>query len=113
MLSAVLEMVLALLAAVGLVFLLWMLVVRRLLPLSDKYGIVVTVVRGKGNGEGLEQRVRELLWLRQSNLFRGNIVIVDCGLNEQGRALARLLCANTDEVFLCSAENLPQLILDT
>lgn len=110
MLRAVLEMLLTLLAAVGMAFLLWLLVARRLLPFSDPHGQVYTLVRGRGGGEGVEQCVRELLWLRRWNLFRGGIVVVDCGLNEEGRALVRLLCANTDEVTFCDAEGLSQML---
>lgn len=113
MLTAIMEILLSALAAVGLAFIVWLITVRRLLPLSDKYGIVFTVVRGVGSGDGLEQRVRELLWLRRWNLLRGNILVVDCGLNEDGRALARLLCANTDEVLLCDQAQFSEMIFDT
>lgn len=109
----ILETVFALLATLGLAFLLWLFAARRLLMPDDEYGRAVAVVRGEGSGEGLEQRVRELLWLRNWSLFQSNIVIVDCGLNEQGRALAQLLCANTDDILLCSIEKLSQLISDT
>lgn len=110
MLSAILEILLAILAAVGLAGILWMLWARCLLPLGGEDGRIAAVVCGCGDGAGVEQSVRSLLRLRRCNLYHGLILILDCGLDEQGRALARLLCANSGEVMLCDESELSDLI---
>ena len=112
MLMLVLEMIFTLLASVGLVSILWALLARRIVPASSGED-VFAVVRGCGRGAELEQDVRDLLWLRNRDLYPGAILIVDCGLDEEGRALARLLCANTDEIRFCDAEEAARLIFHT
>ena len=77
-----------LLAAFGLVSLGWLALGALLLPVGR--GARVTVP-AQGGGEGLEQTVRGLLWLRRTGLWRGEIVIEDRGLDGDGRALARAL----------------------
>lgn len=80
-----------LLAAFGLVCLVWLAYGALLLP-----GVrpVETAVEAAGDGEGLEQTVKALLWLRRAGLLWGEIVLEDRGLTERGaelcRALARL-----------------------
>lgn len=83
-----LELMTALLAAFGLVCLVWMAIGRLLLPAVCPARMVVTA---RGGGEGLEQTVKGLLWLRRSGLWRGNVVIEDGGLDEKGLALALAL----------------------
>ena len=77
-----------LLAAFGLVSLGWLALGWLLLP-----GVcpVRAVVEAHGAGEGLEQSVKALLWLRRTGLWWGQVVIKDCGLNREGMALARRL----------------------
>ena len=48
---------------------------------------------------GLEQTVKGLLWLRRSGLWRGEVVIEDCGLDEDGAALARALAEENGVLF--------------
>ena len=110
MLSAILEVILAVLAAVGLMALGWLIFGRWLLPLGGTDAGMWAVLNADGNGEGLEQAVHSLLWLRRCDLWRGRLVIVDRGLDEEGRRLARLLCANTDDIVLCDLEDLPALV---
>lgn len=77
-----------LLAAFGLVSLGWLALGALLLP-----GVCPArmVVDARGSGEGLEQTVKALLWLRRTGLWWGEVVIEDCGLNREGEALARAL----------------------
>lgn len=77
-----------LLAAFGLVSLGWLALGALLLPGRCAARFVVSA---RGGGEGLEQTVKSLLWLRYTGLWRGEIVIEDCGLDEEGAALARTL----------------------
>lgn len=80
--------VLGLLAAFGLLALCWLLLGRLLLPVPLDLTVSLT---GHGDGEGLEQGVRALHWLRRTGLWRGDIRIVDEGLSPRGLAVARQL----------------------
>lgn len=88
-----LEFLTALLAAFGLFCLLWFATGWLLRPSGDCPTRMVITARGAG--EGLEQTVKALLWLRGSGLWRGTIVIEDSGLDEYGLALARILSARS------------------
>ena len=85
-----------LLAAFGLVSLGWLALGALLLPGRCAARFVVSA---RGGGEGLEQTVKGLLWLRRSGLWRGEIVIEDCGLDGDGAALARALAGNDGVCF--------------
>lgn len=80
--------VLGLLAAFGLLALCWLLLGRLLLPVPLDLTVSLT---GHGDGEGLEQGVRALHWLRRTGLWRGDIRIVDGGLSPRGLVVARQL----------------------
>ena len=86
--TEVFQFVAVLLAAFGLVSLGWLAVGALLLP-----GVcpVRMAVDAKGDGEGLEQTVKALLWLRRTGLWWGEVVIEDRGLTGDGLALARAL----------------------
>ncbi len=90
------EFLLILPAAFGLAGAVWLGLGRLLLPAPCP---VRAVIVGRGCGDGLEQTVRGLLWLRRSGLWRGTVVITDGGLDPQGLALARML-ARRDGVEL-------------
>lgn len=104
MLMIVLEMVFTLLAALGLASVLWVIFARRIVSVSGGKG-QFAVVCAAGRGDELEQTIRDLLWLHSRDLYHGSILLVDCGLDEEGRALAHLLCANNREILLCTAED--------
>ena len=86
----------ALLAAFGLVSLGWLALGALLLP-----GVCPArmVVEAEGDGGGLEQTVKALLWLRRTGLWWGDVVIEDCGLDRDGMALARALGSRTGVEF--------------
>lgn len=52
---------------------------------------VEVVIPAAGTGDGLEQTVRGLLWLRRTGLLRCTLSIRDEGLTEGGTVLALLL----------------------
>ena len=85
-----------LLAAFGLVSLGWLTLGALLLPGRCAARFVVSA---RGGGEGLEQTVKGLLWLRRAGLWRGVVVIEDCGLDEGGAALARALAGKSGVTF--------------
>ena len=85
-----------LLAAFGLVSLGWLALGALLLPGRCAARFTVSA---RGGGEGLEQTVKGLLWLRRTGLWRGVIVIEDCGLDGDGAALARALAGKSGVYF--------------
>ena len=101
MLTAILEVLLALLAAVGLMAVGWLVFGRFVLPLGNEDNRTMVVVEARGDGAGLEQTVHGLLWLRRGDLWRYRVVIMDCGLDSGGRDIARRLAAGGGHVSLC------------
>lgn len=100
----ILEVILSLLAVVGLLSLSWLLLGHILTPAGN--GETVSLVAGKGDGETLEQSVRGLLWLRGGGLLTGSVVIVDCGLTSTGRAVAAALCLREPGIEICPLSEL-------
>ena len=105
---AITEIVLALLAVVGLLSLGWLLFGKILTPVGG--GRVCAVVPGEGDGGDLEQAVTGLLWLRGGGLMRGTVVIADCGLNAAGKAVVAALTLREPGVALCPVSDLPDYI---
>ena len=58
------------------------------------------LLRGQGDGDGLEQTVRGFVWLRGLGLLRVPILIADLGLDPRGREIALRLCARWPGVIL-------------
>ncbi|MTS91653.1 hypothetical protein GMD93_11545 [Pseudoflavonifractor sp. BIOML-A4] len=107
----VLEALVALLAACGLLALGWIAFGRLLAPVGGKDGgAVYAVVPAGGDGETLEHDVTGLLWLRGGNLARFTIVIADRGLTDQGRTVAAILTERDSGVVGCPAEKLGELV---
>ena len=86
--TEVFQFLAVLLAAFGLVSLGWLAIGALLLPAVCPARMVV---EAKGSGDGLEQSVKAILWLRRTGLWWGDVVIEDCGLDREGVALARAL----------------------
>jgi hypothetical protein len=108
--SVLTELLFVLLAAVGLMSLGCLLFIRCLFPTDSDGNGPLTLVPAAGDAHALDLTVHRLLRLRRWGLYHGRIAVVDCGLNEEGRTLARLLCSNTDEVLLCDRQGLSDLI---
>ena len=111
LLNGIWEVILALLASAGLLALAWVSFGRLLLPVGT-WGPAYAVVPASGDGAGLEQAVKGLLWLRGGNLARFTIVIADKGLNPAGRAVAAALLADSTGLVVCPADQLGAYILD-
>ena len=94
--TEILQFLAVLLAAFGLVSLGWLAVGALLLP-----GVCPArmIVEAKGDGGGLEQTIKALLWLRRTGLWWGDVVIEDCGLDRNGEALARALSEQSGVEF--------------
>ena len=97
----------AMLAAVGLASLLWM-VVRAIFFRSPQLPSrsLVTLIPAQGAGEQLEQQLRAALRLRREQGLPGRILLVDCGLNDEGRKLAELLAREDRWVAVCRMEEI-------
>ncbi len=93
---SVFELLAVLLAAFGLVSLGWLAVGALLLP-----GVCPArmVIDAAGDGGGLEQTVKALLWLRRTGLWWGQVVIEDRGLDRTGMAVAQALAAHSGVEF--------------
>lgn len=94
--------ILALLAAIGLASIIWTLVRTVLFQPPMRQGIVVLIC-ARGDGEELEQQVRELTVLRRERGIVGEIFLVDCGLSEEGRHICRLLARSDRRIILCKS----------
>lgn len=105
-----LELTLALLAAVGLLCLGWTLFGKLLTPPGKLGAPLCAVVRGEGDGGGLEHTVHSLIWLRGKDLADCPILLVDAGLNEEGRQVAEGLLRRWPALRLCAPEELPGLV---
>lgn len=105
----VVQVLLALLAAWGLVALGWLLLGKLLTPDLGDYP-VYAVVPADGDGAGLEHTVKGLLWLRGNDWTRCTIVIADGGLDPAGRAAATALMGRATGVVLCPTERLGEYL---
>ena len=110
-LDGILQAVLALLAAVGLLALGWTLFGWLLAP-SEGDGPVYAVVPAAGEGAHLEQDVKRLLWLRGQQKKGFTIVIADGGLDPAGRAVAAALLTGATGVVVCPADQLGAYITE-
>lgn len=102
--TAITEILLALLAVVGLLSIGFLAFGRLLSPAGG--GGSVTVLPGRGDGGDLEQAVRGAVWLRCGGVLAGRILIVDCGLTPEGRAVAQALCRREPELELVERQDL-------
>lgn len=104
----VIEIVIAFLAAGGLLVLGWFLFGRLLVPVAGEN--VFAVVRAKGSGERLEHDVAGLMWLRSGGLARVTIVIVDDGLDSMGLAVAAALLERDNGIRFCRRGELEDIL---
>lgn len=101
--------IIAALAAVGLVTLLFLLISALVRPRArDMLGAFAVVPCGAEEGKKLEYTVRALERARyEYGVFR-RIVILDRGMDEEARKIAALLCRDDFDVSLCSREQLKE-----
>lgn len=102
----IVEIIVAFLAAGGLLVLGWGLFGRLLTPIAGER--VWAVVQARDGAEWLEHDVAGLLWLRKSGMAGFTIVIMDEGLDENGRAVAAALIDRESNIRLCVAGSLEE-----
>ena len=74
---------------------------------------VHTVLTVRDGAEGLEQTLEGIMWLRQNGAMEGQILIADCGMDEEGRELARLAVKKYGKIAICKAEDVKQWIVES
>ena len=65
----------------------------------------------QGDGAYLEDQVRTLERLGRDRGVFGRVLIVDCGLTEEGRRLARLLAREDRGVGLCGPDEVERYLI--
>ena len=101
--------IIAALAAIGLMTLLFLLISALVRPRArDMLGALAVVPCGAEDGGRLEYTVRALERARYEYGGFRRIVILDCGMDEDARKLAALLCRDSFDVILRSREQLKQ-----
>ena len=103
--NALWEVLLALLAAMGLLALGWLCFGRLFTPVPGR-GQVYAIVPAKGDGANLEHTVNSLLWLQGSRPNSFQILLVDNGLDDTGRAVVSALQSRSPTLGYCPAHML-------
>ena len=103
-----LDILLVFLAAAGVALILWCLLGLLLAPVFGRN--MVTLCYAEGDGGELEQKIRSYGWLRDGRLTGGRLVIVDCGLTEQGIGRMCLLQERYPWVEYCQRDQLIEYI---
>lgn len=98
--------ILAALAAVGVAAILWAAVKAALFRAPRSARGTAALVPASGGGEHLEEQVGDLIRLREEQGVFGEILLVDCGLTEEGRKLARCLARRDRWVTFCGREEI-------
>lgn len=101
--------VVAALAAIGLTAVIFLLVSAIVHPRRRGMVPAVALVPVRGEEKKLEYTVRALERSRYEEGGFSRIVIVDCGLAEDYRRVAELLCRDDYEVELCRPAELPDI----
>ena len=104
---------LAMLAAVGLASLLWAAVRAVFFPGAPRQRHIVALIPAQGDGEGLEQQVRTLRNMRKERNVFSLILLVDCGLSEEGKKLSRLLARQDRWVTICQPGEINKYLNDS
>ena len=99
----------ALLAAIGLASIFWMIISAVVFTPARRQH-AVALICARGNGEDLEDQVRTLSLLQARRNAVDEILLVDCGLTEEGRTLCRLLAGQNRRVSLCGKDEIEKYI---
>ena len=98
--------IIAFLASIGTASILWG-IARLILFAPPRRQDAVALICARGNGGDLEAQVRALTLLRNEQGMVGEILLVDCGLSEEGRTLCRLLSREHRRVSLVAPDDIP------
>lgn len=85
------KILLAALAAALVIFLLWWARGAMLCPVRlGRHTALSLVLRVSGAEPALEETLDALVWLRENGTLRGNIIVVDAGMDDDTRRTAEL-----------------------
>ena len=109
-----LQIIITLLAAATLFGAFWTLCGKLRTPIHRTRGTttVHTILSVREGADGLEQTIEGLMWLMKNGTIEGQILIADCGMNEEGRELARLAVKKYGTIAICKAEDVKQWIVE-
>ena len=99
----------ALLAAIGLTSIIWTLICAVVFsPVRRQRSVVLICARG--DGSDLEDQVNTLLFLRRRSGTVDEIILMDCGLTEEGQKICRLLSQKHHLISLCTKDEIDRHI---
>ena len=102
------EIVFAFVLAVGLLLIVWCLFGLLLMPIFSNR--MITLLFLQGEETHLERKVRGFGWFRDSGQNDGKLLLVDCGMSEEGRCCAAMLQKQYLWVEYCAWENLGEYL---
>lgn len=103
----------AALAAIGLVALLWGVsqAIESTRSPSKKSALALFPVRGDGGG--LQEQISALIAFGRNHGIIGRILVVDCGLTEDGQKLCRILERENRWVIFCRPDEVAGYLTNT
>ena len=102
------EIVVGFVLSVGILLIMWCLTGLLLMPVFSEQMVTVYYVRGEG--KRMESSVRGFSWFRDSGQEDGKLLLVDCGLTEEGRRSALALQNQYPWVEYCTWEKLGEYL---
>lgn len=102
--------IVALLAAIGLSSLIWMAVRAFVCAPGPGREAAAVLIPARGDGETLEAQVQLLRCLRFERGAFDLILLVDCGLSDEGRRLGELLAQEDRDVAICRRDEIQNYI---
>ncbi|MGM9619548.1 MAG: hypothetical protein ACI3W8_06950 [Oscillospiraceae bacterium] len=104
------DTVIALLAAVGLTAVLWLVLKAVFAPRRELCEPVYLVLPVSGRTRAMEQAVGEMQQMRRQYGGAARAVLLDCGMEEEQRRMARILQREDPLLLLCSEEELKETL---
>lgn len=104
----VLTIMIACLAACGVLLILWTMVEALLMPLPTEEAVLVLPL--SGDGAQVEQQIRGCRWLREHRGLRARLLLVDQGLTPEGQIQVELLIRGQEGERLCAASQVAEYL---
>ena len=95
--------------AIALASIFWM-IVRAVLLVPVRRQRSVVLICARDDATDLEDQVRTLLLLRSRQYAVDDVLLVDCGLTEEGKKICRLLADENRRVSLCGKNEIETYI---
>lgn len=109
----IMQAALVILAAAGVFFVIRAVYGAMLTPVGhDGQGGLIAVIRLWGSCPELEQTVAGLTWLQRTGVLSAQILLVDCGMDEESHEMAALLAKKHETLTICSLSELNSLLAE-